>query len=191
MKTQNRVKVSNLDTVIPKLNFKTTSNKNSTMKKQRVQFLLFIYNLTQNFYRKYFKKKKRQWQFNEKQLLEFQEDSLGRKLGEFYKKHGFTMIPKMENHDVHHLITGFGTNFEDEIGMQFLLLGNGKLNAHLLAAILLGVIILPEYSKMYYQCYKKGKSMRAFYHWDFEELLWQNFDHVKDFVSQKKTSVFY
>lgn len=26
MKTQNRVKVSNLDTVIPKLNFKTTSN---------------------------------------------------------------------------------------------------------------------------------------------------------------------
>jgi hypothetical protein len=108
------------------------------MKKIRVQFLLFVYNKTQKFYRKYFKKKKRQWQFTEKQLLEFQEDSLGRKLGEFYKKHGFTMIPKMENHDVHHLITGCGTNFEDEIAMQFLLLGNGKLNAHLLAAIVLG-----------------------------------------------------
>lgn len=74
------------------------------MKKIRVKFLLFVYNKTQKLYRKYFKKKKRQWQFTEKQLLEFQEDSLGRKLGEFYKKHGFTMIPKMENHDVHHLL---------------------------------------------------------------------------------------
>lgn len=105
------------------------------MKKQRVQFLLLIYNLTQNLYRKYFKKKKRKWNFNEQQLLELQAGTLGRTLGEFYKKHGFTMIPKMENHDVHHLITDCGTNFEDEIAMQFLLLGNGKLNAHLLAAI--------------------------------------------------------
>lgn len=77
------------------------------MKKLRVKFLLFVYDNTQKLYRKYFKKKKRQWQFNEKQLLEFHKDSLGRKLGEFYRKHGFTMIPKMENHDVHHLLTGW------------------------------------------------------------------------------------
>jgi hypothetical protein len=40
-----------------------------------------VYNKTQKLYRKYFKRKKRQWQFNERQLLEFREDSLGRKLG--------------------------------------------------------------------------------------------------------------
>ncbi|MFP8896186.1 MULTISPECIES: Coq4 family protein [Chryseobacterium] len=159
------------------------------MKKIRVQFLLFVYDKTQKLYRKYFKKKKRQWQFNEKQLLEFQEDSLGRKLGEFYRKHGFSMIPKMENHDVHHLITGCGTSFEDEIAMQYLLLGNGKLNAHLLAAIVLGTIILPEYAKIYIKAYKKGQNMRAFHYWDFEELLWQNYEHVKDFIQQKETIV--
>ncbi|HCR77453.1 MAG TPA: hypothetical protein DIW37_13820 [Chryseobacterium sp.] len=159
------------------------------MKKIRVKFLLFVYNKTQILYRTYFKKKKRQWQFTEKQLLEFQEDSLGRKLGEFYKKHGFTMIPKMENHDVHHLITGCGTNFEDEIAMQFLLLGNGKLNAHLLAAIVLGSLILPEYYKLYINAYKKGQNMRPFYQWDFEALLWQNFEHLKDFIQQKNTAV--
>ncbi|ALR31598.1 hypothetical protein ATE47_14265 [Chryseobacterium sp. IHB B 17019] len=161
------------------------------MKKIRVQFLLFVYDKTQKIYRKYFKKKKRQWQFTEKQLLEFQEDSLGRKLGEFYKKHGFTMIPKMENHDVHHLITGCGTNFEDEIAMQFLLLGNGKLNAHLLAAVVLGVLILPEYFKMYMNAYRKGQNMRPFYQWDFEALLWQNFDHLKDFIQQKQSTVYH
>ena len=148
-----------------------------------------MYDKTQKLYRKYFKKKKRQWQFNEKQLLEFQEDSLGRKLGEFYRKHEFSMIPKMENHDVHHLITGCGTNFEDEIAMQYLLLGNGKLNAHLLAAIVLGTIILPEYAKIYIKAYKKGQNMRAFHHWDFEGLLSQKYEHVMDFIQQKETIV--
>lgn len=161
------------------------------MKKLRVRFLLFVYDKTQKLYRKYFKKKKRQWQFNEKQLLEFKEDSLGRRLGEFYRRHGFTMIPKMENHDVHHLITGCGTNFEDEIAMQYLLLGNGKMNAHLLAAIFLGTVFLPEYFKMYINAYKKGQNMRPFYNWDFENLLWQNFDHLKDFIQQKQPPVYY
>ncbi|KQR93740.1 hypothetical protein ASG01_07710 [Chryseobacterium sp. Leaf180] len=155
------------------------------MKKLRVKFLFFVYDKTQNLYRKYFKKKKREWQFTEKQLLEFEKDSLGRKLGEFYKKHGFSMIPKMENHDVHHLITGCGTHFEDEIAMQFLLLGNGKLNAHLLAAVVLGAIILPDYYKMYLAAFRKGKKMRAFHHVDFEALLWQNFSHLTAFYSQK------
>lgn len=161
------------------------------MKKQRVQFLLVVYNITQKIYRTYFKRKQRQWQFSKEQLLNFQEDTLGRKLGEFYHKHGFSMIPKMENHDVHHLITDCGTKFEEEIAMQFLLLGNGKLNAHLLAAIILGSILLPEYSKMYYKAYQKGKSMRPFYNWDFEGLLWQNFNHIKQFIHQPKNEVFY
>ncbi|WP_326982124.1 Coq4 family protein [Chryseobacterium sp. MYb264] len=161
------------------------------MKKIRIKFLLFVYEKTQRLYRKYFKKKTRQWRFNEKQLLEFHKDSLGRKLGEFYEKHGFTMIPKMENHDVHHLLTDCGTNFEDEIAMQFLLLGNGKLNAHLLAAIVLGIIILPEYSRMYIKAYRKGQNMRPFYHMDFEALLWQNFEHVKDFIQKKQSPVLY
>lgn len=161
------------------------------MKKQRIQILLFVYNKTQNLYRKYFKKKKREWQFYQDQLLAFEEDTLGRKLGEFYKKHGFTMIPKMENHDVHHLLTDCGTKFEEEVAMQFLLLGNGKLNAHLLAAIFLGSLILPEYLKMYLKAYQKGKSMRPFYNWDFEKLLSQNFENVKDFIYQKETVVLY
>ncbi|PJJ64019.1 Coq4 family protein [Chryseobacterium geocarposphaerae] len=161
------------------------------MKKLRVKFLLFVYNRTQKLYRTYFKKKKRKWQFNEKQLLEFHKDSLGRKLGEFYQKHGFSMIPKMENHDVHHLITGIGTQFEEEIAMQYLLLGNGKLNAHLLAAIVLGTVILPEYFKMYIRAYRKGQNMKEFHHLNFEELLWQNFENLSDFLRQKESPVFY
>ncbi|MCW3161940.1 ubiquinone biosynthesis protein COQ4 [Chryseobacterium oryctis] len=161
------------------------------MKKTRVQFLVFAYHNTQKLYRKYFKKKKRQWQFNEKQLLEFHTDSLGRILGEFYEKHGFRMIPKMENHDVYHLITDFGTNMQDEIAMQYLLFGNGKRSAYLLSVLVLGTIVFPEYFKDYLKAYHKGRNMKAFHNWDFEGLLWQNFEHLKSFIEQKNKLVLY
>lgn len=161
------------------------------MKKLRVQFLLFMYENSQKQYRKYFKKKKRQWQFDEKQLLSFKEDSLGKTLGEFYQAHGFRMIPKMENHDVYHLITDFSTNIQDEIAMQYLLFGNGKRSAYLLGVLLLGTFVFPEYYKTYRKAFQKGRNMRSFHNWDFENLLWQNFDHLKDFIQQKQSPVLY
>ena len=97
------------------------------------------------------------------------------------------MIPKMENHDVYHLITDFGTNIQDEIAMQYLLFGNGKRSAYLLGVLALGTIVFPEYFKIYLKAFHKGKNMKAFHHWDFEELLWQNFENLKDFIKQKET----
>lgn len=161
------------------------------MKKLRTKFIIFMYENSQKQYRKYFKKKKRQWQFNEDQLLSFKQDSLGRTLGEFYKNHGFRMIPKMENHDVYHLITDCSTNIQDEIAMQYLLFGNGKRSAYLLGVLALGTIVFPEYLKNYLQAFKKGQKMKTFHHWNFEKLLWQNFDSLKDFIKQKETPVFY
>ena len=59
------------------------------MKNLRLKFLLFIYQVSQKHYRLIFKRKKRKWVFTEEQLLLFKDDSLGKTLGEFYKKHGF------------------------------------------------------------------------------------------------------
>lgn len=161
------------------------------MKKLRIHFIIFMYENSQKQYRKYFKKKKRQWQFSEEQLLSFNEDSLGRTLGEFYHNHGFRMIPKMENHDVYHLITDCSTNVQDEIAMQYLLFGNGKRSAYLLGVLALGTIVFPEYFKIYLKAFRKGQNMRTFHHIDFEELLWQNFENIKDFLKQKDTPVYY
>lgn len=161
------------------------------MKKLRLQFVVWMYAITQKNYRRFFKKTKRQWQFSEEQLLSFQEDSLGRKLGEFYYKHGFRMIPKMENHDVYHLLTDYSTNIQDEIAMQYLLFGNGKRSAYLLGTLFLGTIVFPEYFKIYLKAYRKGKDMKALHSWDFEALLWQNMQHLKDFIEQKKSITFY
>jgi hypothetical protein len=51
--------------------------------------------------------------------------------------------------------------------------------------------VFPEYFKTYIKAFRKGQNMKAFHHWDFEELLWQNFDNLKDFIRQKETPVLY
>ena len=116
------------------------------MKNVRLKFLLFMYQVSQKHYRLLFKRNKRSWIFTEEQLLLFKEDSLGRTLGEFYRKHGFRMIPQLENHDVYHLISEYGTNMIDEISMQYLLFGNGKRSAYLLGVLFLGTLVFPEYA---------------------------------------------
>lgn len=141
------------------------------MNEYRLKFLLFMYEISQKNYRKFFKRHKRKWEFTEEQLLLFQEDSLGRTLGEFYKKHGFRMIPQMENHDVYHLITGCSTKMVDEIKMQYLLFGNGKRSAYLLGVLLLGTAVYPEKISDYLKAYRKGRKMSAFHNWDFEKIL--------------------
>ncbi len=161
------------------------------MKNLRLKFLLFMYQVSQKHYRLIFKRKKRKWVFTEEQLLLFKDDSLGKTLGEFYKKHGFRMIPQMENHDVYHLISEYSTSMIDEIAMQYLLFGNGKRSAYLLGVLLLGTVVFPEYFSQYKKAFIKGKNMRRFYHLDFESLLQQNFQQFKDFIEQKSTPVLF
>ncbi len=152
------------------------------MKNLRLKFLLFVIAFAQKNYRRFFKRKKRQWTFTEEQLLYFQADSLGRKLGEFYKTHGFRMIPKYENHDVHHLLTSYGTKMPEEIAMQYLLLGNGKRSAYLLGAITFGTFVYPEHFKMYLNAFRKGRKMITFHHWNFEEMLDKNVHSLKELI---------
>lgn len=157
------------------------------MKNLRLKFLLFMYEKSQHHYRKFFKRNKRKWHFTEEQLLLFQEDSLGRKLGEFYKKHGFRMIPQMENHDVYHLITGCSTKIEDEIAMQYLLFGNGKRSAYLLGVLFLGTMVFPEKLGIYLKAFRKGRKMSSFHNWDFESLLALNINTLLHIINPAKS----
>ncbi|WP_297985361.1 Coq4 family protein [uncultured Chryseobacterium sp.] len=146
-----------------------------------------MYEKSQHHYRKFFKRNKRKWHFTEEQLLLFQEDSLGRKLGEFYKKHGFRMIPQMENHDVYHLITGCSTKIEDEIAMQYLLFGNGKRSAYLLGVLFLGTMVFPEKLGIYLKAFRKGRKMSSFHNWDFESLLALNINTLLHIINPAKS----
>ncbi len=137
----------------------------------RLKFMLSLYDWSQIVYTKLFKRNKAAWGISKSEFLNYPEGSLGKAMGEFYRDKGFAIMPKLENHDAFHLITGTGTEIQDEIAMQYLLFGNGKLSLYMFSMIGIGTFLYPEFMRHYVKSYRKGKSLATFHHIEFKELL--------------------
>ena len=140
------------------------------MKKHRKQLIVWLFNYSQRIYTSMFKNHK-PWGISKDQLLQYPDHSFGKHLGVFLDINGFELIPKVERHDCYHVLCGYSTQVEDEIALQCLCFGNGKRSPYLLGAILLGILILPEYLGYYYNSYRKGRNANAFHHYDYSKLL--------------------
>lgn len=136
----------------------------------RKRFIAWLFEKSQKVYTAFFKKNK-PWGILKVDLLEFPNESLGKHLGYFLDKNNFELIPKVERHDVYHVLTGYGTQVEDEIALQYLCYGNGKRSLYLYSVIAIGTLILPEYFRYYLKSYKIGKNANAFYNYNFKKLL--------------------
>lgn len=137
----------------------------------RLNFMLWLYDWSQIFYAQFFKRNKKAWGISIHEFLLYPEGTLGKALGEFYREKGFSVMPKLENHDVFHLITETGTEIQDEIAMQYLLFGNGKKSLYMFSMIGIGTVLYPEFLKYYLKSFRKGKSMIQFHEMEFKEYL--------------------
>ena len=149
------------------------------MDKNRKKLIEWLFDKSQKIYTNLFKNHEA-WGITKADLLVFPKNSLGKHLGLFLDKNNFELISKVERHDAYHTLTGYGTKVEDEIALQCLCFGNGKRSPYLYGAIILGILILPDYYKYYYKSYIIGKSANPFHHYDYKKLLKVN---IKDFRS--------
>ncbi len=53
------------------------------------------------------------------------ENTIGHDLAKTLDSHNLSLIPGFRNHDLHHLVLGYGIESEDELSMQAYLIGNG------------------------------------------------------------------
>ena len=127
-----------------------------------------------NGYREIFKGEKIPWGETKESLKRFDKGTLGREMSEFLYQNNFEINPKMESHDVFHVITGYGTEMHEEAAMQFFLIGNGKKSKLARISASVGFVLFPEYWKLYRESYKRGKQTLHFSSWDFKELLFVN-----------------
>lgn len=91
-------------------------------------------------------------------LLRMPKNSLGNNIVAFLKKNKLKLIPKYELHDAKHVLTGYGTAFEEEIQLQFFELGNGNHSLPVYIAVVIGSIIAPDCFAKYIAAYRKGKT---------------------------------
>ena len=125
--------------------------------KIRAQILISFVDWTKPVYAALFKNHIRGWVYSRTDLLRMPVDSLGFRLGEFLTKHKYDLIPKMEEHDVMHVLMGYKTTVEDEVKMQFFLIGNRKKSVYAFITVIAGCLLIPEFYEEYIQEFKKGR----------------------------------
>ena len=129
-----------------------------------------MYEVTRKPYQKYFKKNT-PWKIDKEKLLQYPKNSLGFGLGNFLDKNDFDIQPKLEDHDIIHVLTNTRISVAEEIGMQYYLLGNGKKSLYLYAVILSGTPFYISHLGYFFKQYKNGKQALRFHHLDFSKML--------------------
>lgn len=129
-----------------------------------------MYEITKKPYQKFFKKGT-PWNITPSELIQYNQESLGFHLGCFLLKYNFQMQPKLEDHDVIHVLTNTSVSVPEEIAMQFFLLGNGKKSAYLFMVITIGTIFYPTQINQFIKNYNRGKSAHRIHDLDFQKML--------------------
>jgi hypothetical protein len=129
-----------------------------------------MYEITKKPYQKFFKKGT-PWNITPSELIQYNQESLGFHLGCFLLKYNFQMQPKLEDHDVIHVLTNTSVSVPEEIAMQYFLLGNGKKSAYLFMVIAIGTVFYPTQIKQFVKNYHRGKAAHRIHDLDFQKML--------------------
>ena len=134
------------------------------------QIIEKMYEWSKKPYQQFFKNKTA-WEIDKQELLSYSEETLGYHLGQFLQKNNFDIQPKLEDHDIIHVLTNTGISVREEIGMQYYLLGNGKNSLYLYLVIFAGTLFYPTHIKYFINEFRKGKTAHHFHYLDFSKML--------------------
>ncbi|MFT4601244.1 MAG: ubiquinone biosynthesis protein Coq4 [Arenicella sp.] len=155
----------------------------------REKFCARLFAISEKPYRFLFKRKVKAWNLSSDDLLCFPENSLGFATGSFLRKNEFELLDKLEAHDVFHVLLGMQTSVKEEIGMQFILFGNGKRSFYLFATMTLGFVLQAEHYKYFKYCYQKGKGIRSFAGLKMKELLTEPLLEIRNGLKIQSTKM--
>lgn len=129
--------------------------------------------------------KKKPWTVHQDNLAQYPEGSLGKDIYTFLDHTKLRLIPKVESHDVFHVLLGFETSIKEESCLQFTLFGNGKRSMPMLACTAVSLLLWPEHWGDFYRSYKMGQNAVRFHDLEFEKLLKMPTFRVRECLLQK------
>jgi ubiquinone biosynthesis protein Coq4 len=136
----------------------------------RDQLIEKMYEWSKKPYQRFFKNKMA-WEIDKEELLSYSDETLGYHLGQFLQMNNFDIQPKLEDHDIIHVLTNTGISVWEEIGMQYYLLGNGKKSLYLYLVIIAGTVFYPTHINYFIKEFRKGKTAHHFHYLDFSKML--------------------
>ena len=151
----------------------------------RERLLVHLVEWSKPWYTRLFRRKTEVWGHSRESLLQFPPCSLGRELAEFLCKENLDLLPKLEDHDVMHVLMHYKTTVVDEARMQFFLLGNRKRSIYALVCALASIFLIPEYLRTFYREFQKGRQCAKVWAWDFRYLLHEPVDLLRQLLLKK------
>lgn len=119
------------------------------------------------------------WKLSTAELLQYPNNSLGKVVGEFLKRHDVELLAGAEYHDIHHVLFDYSISFKDEVALQFFLHGNGKKSIASVSTRIGGWFLLPTEWKYLKASYENGKKCKDVSKLNFKNLLHEDFSQVK------------
>jgi ubiquinone biosynthesis protein Coq4 len=133
----------------------------------------------------FFQRNKKPWKQNLQRLRHFPDGSLGRELARFLDQHQLKWVPLYESHDVYHLLLDFKPELEDEVAMQFFLIGNGKWSLFVTLTAALGAVLMPDSWAAFKQAFRRGRSSACIRDWKFEHMLYEPLESLKQLINRQ------
>ncbi len=130
----------------------------------RQRLLTALFAISHGAYARLAKPGQAPWAETRASLLARAPGTLGHAIGRHLAAGGFALLPRLEDHDVFHVVTGIGVEAEDEVALQFLLAGNGKRSAYCLGVLLIGGLVFPELLPRFWAAWRRGAALAPFWH---------------------------
>lgn len=127
------------------------------------------------------------WDHNKGTLAQYEEGTLGGDLHTFLAANNFELLPGAETHDVYHVLLDYGTSAVEEVCLQCCLYGSGKRSMYLIGALVIGVLVFPEYWASFRQAYHRGLQMNNFSKWSFEYLLGEPINLLRQMAASESS----
>lgn len=148
------------------------------MSKIRDKFFLFLFKISEDFYRTYFKKHASAWRVTLDDLEKMPGNTIGYNYFCFLSKNKFNILPKLESHDMFHALTSTDTKVIDELSLQFYLFGNGKKSLYQYCVLISSILFIDK-SQIFIEAFRNGKKARPFSHLDFQNYLHHDLSNFK------------
>lgn len=105
------------------------------------------------------------------ELLQFPEGSTGKVLIDYLENKNLSLLSYYAKHDIKHVLLDYDTTEEGEVCLQCFMLGNGHISFPVIATILYGVVLMPEYWPLFRSAYRRGKFVNRIYDWPWMTIL--------------------
>ncbi|MFK7920374.1 MAG: hypothetical protein AB8H47_00380 [Bacteroidia bacterium] len=105
-------------------------------------------------------------------------DSIGHEYAKMLDQNDLKVIPQFAEHDLKHLILGYGMTSAEELKMQAYLLGNGNYSPICIGFLSFG-ILFPSLWEEFYAEFKKGKAAPSIFNLSLKDCMEKKSSELK------------